>query len=66
MFIIHVGMHCQSFRKAPHIHDFTMVKLGLRKEKDTLHPESVLLSGKTTKGEKRYEEQQSDQHSPGS
>jgi len=34
------------FRHSPHIPNSTLVKLGVRKEKDTLQPESDLLSGK--------------------
>ncbi len=35
-----------SFRESPRMQNSTLVKLGVRKEKDTLQPESDLLSGK--------------------
>jgi hypothetical protein len=41
------GTDTHSFHKAPHIHKNLRVKIGVRKEIDTLQPESVKLSGKT-------------------
>ena len=47
--------HFQPFRHSPFIHITTLVKLGLRKEKDALHPESILFP-ELKKGE-NYDEQ---------
>ena len=43
------GISSHPFRHSPFIPFSTLVKLGLRKEKDTLQPESDLLSGNDKK-----------------
>ena len=48
-FQANIGRICQSFRHLTFIPFSTLVKLGLRKGKDTLHPESDLLSGNESK-----------------
>ena len=48
--------HFHSFRESPRMHNSTLVKLGLRKEKDTLLTGKYLAFRKTTKGENRNEQ----------